>query len=197
MKWAFIDYENVSNLAKIDLAVYEKIIVFLGARQPKLDFGDKKYDKLLNVVVVQIKAVQANNLDFHLTYYLGKFDALAEPNIVFDIVSNDKGYVPLIAHVKANGRVCNQLKIEPSAQVAPKQVSNKQANSQTAEAKLLSSLTLRPKDKRPQKVTSLKNHIAAHLGLQGNQLAVQNKVNYLVNAKIIVIKNNADIEYLA
>jgi hypothetical protein len=28
MKWAFIDYENVSNLDKIDLAAYEKSSYF-------------------------------------------------------------------------------------------------------------------------------------------------------------------------
>ena len=44
MKWAFIDYESIGNLEKIDLSAYQKIIVFLGAKQPKIDFGEKKYD---------------------------------------------------------------------------------------------------------------------------------------------------------
>ena len=77
MKWAFIDYENIGNLGKVNLSEYERVIVFLGAKQPKLDFTDTKYDKPINMVVVQLKATQANNLDFHLAYYLGKFDAQA------------------------------------------------------------------------------------------------------------------------
>lgn len=78
MKWAFIDYENVGSLGKVDLSSYERVIVFLGAKQPKLDFTDKKYNMPINLLVVQLKASQANNLDFHLTYYLGKFDGQAD-----------------------------------------------------------------------------------------------------------------------
>ncbi len=181
MKWAFIDYENVSNLDKIDLASYEKIIIFLGAKQPKLDFGEKKYDKLLNFIIIQMKAVQANNLDFHLSYYLGKYDAIAEKQIAFEVISNDNGYSPLISHVKANGRACKQIKVE-----SPSQSGNK----------LVLSLTSKPKEKRPQKVVSLKNHIASHLGLKGNEIAIQNQVNYLVNAKVISVSNGTSIEYL-
>ena len=74
MKWAFIDYENVGCLGKVDLSTYNKVIVFIGAKQPKLDFGDKKYESPINLVLIQLKATQANNLDFHLSYYLGKYD---------------------------------------------------------------------------------------------------------------------------
>lgn len=181
MKWAFIDYENVGNLDKIDLATYERIIVFLGAKQPKLDFGEKKYDKSLNLTIVQMKTIQANNLDFHLSYYLGKYDAIAEKQIAFEVVSNDNGYSPLISHVKANGRACKQIKFESSTQVG---------------TKLVSSLTARPKDKRPKKVASLKNHIASHLGLKGNETAIQNQINYLINAKIIAVNDGTNVEYL-
>ena len=69
MKWAFIDYENVGSLGKVDLSSYERVIVFLGAKQPRLDFTDTKYDKPINLVVVQLKATQANNLDFHLVSF--------------------------------------------------------------------------------------------------------------------------------
>ncbi|MDQ7073674.1 MAG: hypothetical protein Q9O24_00580 [Gammaproteobacteria bacterium] len=42
MKWAFIDYENINCLSKISLDEYSKIFIFLGAKQPRVDFGDKK-----------------------------------------------------------------------------------------------------------------------------------------------------------
>ncbi|MGF1761641.1 hypothetical protein L4D76_27820 [Photobacterium sagamiensis] len=54
MKWAFIDYENVGSLGRIELATYEKVVVFLGAKQPKIDFGDKKYDFPINLILVQL-----------------------------------------------------------------------------------------------------------------------------------------------
>ncbi|KUJ83589.1 hypothetical protein AWR36_006960 [Microbulbifer flavimaris] len=179
MKWAFIDYENVGGMEKIDLSQYERVIVFLGAKQPKLDFGASKYDSPINLIVVQIKATQANNLDFHLAYYLGKYDREAAKEVVFEVITNDNGFAPLISHLKSNGRTCKHIKHVTVA-----------ASTQ----KLLSSLTKSPKEKRPKTVSSLKNHIAAHLKLQGNEVAVQGQVNKLVQEKKVVL-NGESVEY--
>ncbi|MGC3874772.1 PIN domain-containing protein [Halomonas sp. GXIMD04776] len=179
MKWAFIDYENIGSLGKIDLSIYEKIIVFLGAKQPKLDFTDIKYDKPINLVVVQLKAIQDNNLDFHLAYYLGKFDTQADNAIAFEVISNDSGFSPLIAHIKNSGRICKQVKV---------------AGAPADTQKLIKYLTSIPKEKRPQKIASLRNHIAAHLAIKGNEVAIQNQINQLVKANIVTL-SDACIEY--
>lgn len=179
MKWAFIDYENIGCLDKIDMSVYSKVILFLGAKQPKIDLGEKKYDNPIDLVVVQMKATQANNLDFHLSYYLGRFESQAPSNVSFEIISNDNGFSPLIAHVKANGRVCKQIKV---------------ASAPSEKSKLINSLVATPIEKRPKKVVTLRNHIAAQMRVQGNEVAIQNYFNQLVNAK--VIKTSGDhIEY--
>ena len=128
-----------------------------------------------------MKEVQANNLDFHLSYYLGKYDAIAEKQIAFEVISNDNGYSPLISHVKSNGRTCKQIKVASPSQSGDK---------------LLSSLMSKPKEKRPQKIVSLKNYIDAHLGLKGNEVAIQNQVNYLVNSKVISVTGGTSVEYL-
>lgn len=179
MKWAFIDYENVGTLGRVDLSSYDKVIVFLGAKQPKLDFTDTKYDKPINIVVVQLKAHQANNLDFHLSYYLGRFDSQAPESVAFEVVSNDTGFSPLIAHIKNGGRPCKQVKI---------------ASATPDTQKLVESLRSQAKEKRPKKVASLRNHIASHLGLKGNELAIQNQLNQLVTANVIKISGDG-IEY--
>lgn len=175
MKWAFIDYENVGNLEKIDLSIYQKIIIFLGAKQPKIDFGEKKYDKPLEIIVIQLKATQSNNLDFHLSYYLGCYESTASENVTFDIISNDNGFAPLIAHIKANGRICKHIKL---------------ATVENISAKLLHSLTSKPKEKRPKKVDSLRNHIASHMGIKGNQIAIQGYLNQLINDKVISVSGD-------
>ena len=179
MKCAFIDYENVGCLSKIDLSAYEKVVVFIGAKQPKLDFGSKKYDVPINLVLVQIKATQPNNLDFHLSFYLGQYNAEAPSTVTFDVISNDNGFAPLISHIRPNGRICKQVKL----------------SSPTGElSKLIHSLKSKPKEKRPQKVLSLKNHIASHMKIQGNEVAIQNHVNQLVNSNILVLSESG-IEY--
>jgi len=172
MKWAFIDYENISNLSKIELSDYTKIIIFLGSKQPKIDFGEIKYDFPIEMTVIQLKATQANNLDFHLSYYLGKFENDAPDNVSFEIISNDNGFAALIAHIQSNGRSCKQIKISSVPSI---------------KNELITSLTSKSIEKRPQKVTSLKNHIASHLHIKGNEVAIQNHLNQLVNEKVIKI----------
>ena len=181
MKWAFIDYENVGNLRDISLSEYERIIIFLGAQQKKLDFAETKYDKPINLVVIQLKATQANNLDFHLDYYLGKFDAEAGRSVAFEVVSNDAGFSPLIAHIKTLGRSCKQLRV---------------AGTSSGTQTLMKNLSSIPKAKRPQKVASLRNHIAAQLKLKGNEVAIQNALNQLVTQKFLQISDSG-LEYLA
>lgn len=181
MKWAFIDYENIGNLGKVNLSEYERVVVFLGAKQPKLDFAETKYDKPINMTVVQLKASQANNLDFHLAYYLGKYDGHAERSVAFDVISNDTGFSPLIAHIKASGRACKQVKVAGATGDAEKLIKN---------------LSAKPKEKRPQKVTALRNHIASHLSIQGNEMAIQKAVNLLVQEKFLKVSDTG-VEYLA
>lgn len=179
MKWAFIDYENIGCLSKVDLAIYSKVVLFLGAKQPKIDLGDTKYDSPIELVLVQLKATQSNNLDFHLSYYLGKFDSEASSNVSFEIISNDQGFSPLISHIKTNGRICKQVKV---------------ATEPSTKSKLISSLTSKPKEKRPKKVTSLRNHIATHMGVKGNDVAIQNYFNQLVKEELVKISGDT-VEY--
>ena len=151
MKWAFIDYENIGSLGKVNLSEYERVIVFLGAKQPKLDFTETKYDKPINMMVVQLKA------------------------------SHDTGFSPLIAHIKASGRACKQVKVAGATGDAEKLIKN---------------LSAKPKEKRPKKVTALRNHIASHLRIQGNEMAIQKAVNLLVQEKFLKVSDTG-VEYLA
>jgi len=176
MKWAFIDYENIGCLGKVDLSTYEKVVVFIGAKQPKLDFGSKKYEAPINLVLVQIKATQPNNLDFHLSFYLGKYDNEAPSTVSFEVISNDNGFSPLISHIRSNGRSCKQVKLaNPTGEIS----------------KLIHSLKSKPQEKRPQKILGLRNHIASHMKIQGNEIAIQNHLNQLVNADILVLSEDA------
>ena len=92
MKWAFIDYENIGSLEKIDLEIYQRIIIFLGAKQSKIDFGNKKYSEALDFTIIHLNATSSNNLDFHLSYYLGKYESIAQKEISFEVISNDNGF---------------------------------------------------------------------------------------------------------
>ena len=180
MKWAFIDYENIGSLGKVDISTYKKVVVFLGAKQSKIDFNESRYDKPIDLVLIQIKTSQSNNLDFHLAYYLGKFDGEAAESVTFDVISNDSGFSPLISHIKSTGRQCKQVKVSGVSGELQK---------------LVQSLTAVAADKRPKKLKSLRNHIAAYLRIKGNDAAIQNHLNYLLNTKVVRISGDS-VEYL-
>jgi len=97
----FVDFENVQ---KIDLAVIGskgvRFTLLVGPRQTKLAVSMVR--KFLQhpdaVQLVQLTSSGRNALDFTVAYYLGRAVA-ADPNGSFHIVSKDKGYDPLIAHL--------------------------------------------------------------------------------------------------
>jgi hypothetical protein len=98
----FVDFENVQ---VIDHSIFDnKTVSFtllLGASQKKVDAA--LVEKLLvhasSVHLVRLTAPGRNALDFTLAYYLGRA-VLSDPTGFFHIVSQDKGYDPLIEHLR-------------------------------------------------------------------------------------------------
>lgn len=98
----FVDFENVQ---KIDPTIFDnKTVSFtllLGPSQKKLDAD--LVEKLLthtgSVQLIRLTEPGRNALDFALAYYLGR-TVLGDPAGFFHIVSMDKGYDPLIQHLR-------------------------------------------------------------------------------------------------
>ena len=111
MIYVLIDLENVmpddfSRLNREDVRTY----LFAGKLQEKI--------KLATVMAVQplgdkVKWIQMvgsgkNALDFHLAFYLGTLFA-KDPKGEYYFVSNDKGFDPLVTHVKSLGGVASRI----------------------------------------------------------------------------------------
>lgn len=98
----FVDFENVH---AIDPAVFgHKSVSFtllLGPAQKKLDAA--LVEQLLNhagtVELVRLTEPGKNALDFALAYYLGRA-VQSDPLGFFHIVSHDKGFDPLVEHLR-------------------------------------------------------------------------------------------------
>ncbi len=98
----FVDFENVH---EIDPAVFgHKSVSFtllLGPGQKKLDAS--LVEQLLNhagtVELVRLTEPGKNALDFALSYYLGRA-VQSDPVGFFHIVSHDKGFDPLVEHLR-------------------------------------------------------------------------------------------------
>ncbi|MGQ7818664.1 PIN domain-containing protein [Metapseudomonas furukawaii] len=103
--YVLIDYESVQ-VKSLELLQqpHFKVRVFLGPNNTRLPtelavaiqrLGDR-------ADYIQLDTPGQNALDFHIAYYLGRF-SLEEPDAFFHIISRDKGFDPLIKHLKDKG----------------------------------------------------------------------------------------------
>lgn len=114
MNWAFVDYENVSTLERVDIANYQKLFVLCGPRNKSIKFDSIPNNGICAIELIAITTKGRNNLDFHLAYHLGRQHECADPAVVFHIISNDTDYDGLILHVNNMGRVCLRLESQPA-----------------------------------------------------------------------------------
>jgi PIN domain len=100
-----IDYENVQpqDLKRLEGGAF-KVIVFLGQNQSKIsvELAAALQPLGTNADYVQLEAGGSNALDFHIAFYLGELSCqLAKA--VFHVISKDKGFDPLIKHLRGKG----------------------------------------------------------------------------------------------
>lgn len=100
--YILIDFENVQpeTFDPPDGSLY-KVFVFLGEKQTKLpvDLAASLQPLGEAVEYIRISGTGKNALDFHIAYWLGKLTE-NNPKSQFYIVSKDKGFDPLVNHLK-------------------------------------------------------------------------------------------------
>ena len=92
MNWAFVDYENVGSLEEIPFDDYDRVFIFCGPKNSKIKIGSSSITDFIKIEIIKLKSTGANNLDFHISYYLGKFYQTANPEVQFIVVTNDNGF---------------------------------------------------------------------------------------------------------
>lgn len=102
--YILIDHENVHALDPgeiVDIPV--RVLVFLGEQTTKLAVKDVQ--KLLahpgKIELITISGHGKNALDFHVAYYAGRI-SVEDPKAYIHIVSKDKGFDPLVVHLKTH-----------------------------------------------------------------------------------------------
>ncbi len=101
-QYVLIDFENVhpKNLELLTTHPF-KVFVFVGASQTRVPFDLADSMQLLgnSARYIKISGNGQNALDFHIAYYVGEL-AGKDPDAHFHIISKDKGFDPLIKHLK-------------------------------------------------------------------------------------------------
>jgi len=174
-----VDFENVQKLDLTQLPAHARIKAFVGESQSKLP----------TVLVQQAHALGPrfewmpidgngrNALDFHIAYYLGR-GVCEFPQAEFVILSNDKGFDPLVRHLVARGFRCRR---ESQARPAPAAKPRLSAHAR-AVADLLKSID---NNKRPSKRAKLSNLLETHFKKKMTAEEIKQAVEQLLEAGLI------------
>ena len=190
--YVLIDFENVQPKNLNILASHPfKVLVFIGASQTKVPrhvavamqaLGDKaKY--------VEIDGNGPNALDFHIAYYIGEL-AAADPAGHFHIISKDRGFDPLIRHLKGKNI---QVRRESDLAEIPNLRIPKKAKKDDMIDAIVRNLIGRGNSK-PRKVKTLQNTIGHLVSEKLDEKALAALVDELQQRKLIVV-NQGNIKY--
>ena len=98
-----IDFESVQpdSLAPL-VEDHFQVLLFVGANQSKVPFEVAAAVQKLGSrgEYIKMSGNGPNALDFHIAYYIGRL-AAEDASAFFHVISKDKGFDPLIAHLKA------------------------------------------------------------------------------------------------
>jgi hypothetical protein len=190
--YVLIDFENVQPKNLNILASHPfKVLVFIGASQTKVPrhvavamqtLGDRaKY--------VEIDGNGPNALDFHIAYYIGEL-AAADPTGHFHIISKDRGFDPLIRHLKGKNI---QVRRESDLAEIPNLRIPKEIKKDDKIDAIVKNLVNRGQS-RPRKVKTLQNVINNLVSETLDEAGLAALIDELQKRKLIVV-NKGNIKY--
>ena len=102
--YVLIDYESVQpEIVSALKGEHFKILMFIAPNQVRIDINVATALQVgKRAEYIRVSAAGRNALDFHIAYYLGRL-AVSEPDAYFHVIAVDKGYDPLIEHLRRKG----------------------------------------------------------------------------------------------
>ena len=190
--YVLIDFENVQPKNLEILADHPfKVFVFVGANQTKVPIELAEAMQVLgnNAHYLRISGNGRNALDFHIAYYIGKL-AAGDPNANFHVISKDKGFDPLIKHLKGQ-----KIRVQRERDLAEIQELRIPASTSSDEqiAAVVKNLAARGHS-RPRKVKTLQNTIKNLFTKQLDEQQLSSLVKELQKRKLIVV-NQGNVSY--
>jgi hypothetical protein len=190
--YVLIDYENVHprNLELLTQHPF-KVYVFVGENQAKISFDLADSMQLLgnDARYIKIAGSGQNALDFHIAYYIGEL-AAAEPGASFHVISRDKGFDPLIRHLKS--KRIRVMRARDLTEIPPLQLPASTSMDEKIAA-IVKNLGGRGQS-RPRKVRTLKNTINTLFTQKLDDADLTRLVQELQKRKLIVV-NQGNVSY--
>ena len=187
--YVLIDFENVQpkNLALLESHPFE-VFVFIGATQTKLPRNVVLAMQALGkqATYVEIDGTGPNALDFHIAYYIGELVA-ADPKGIFHIISKDRGFDPLIRHLKA--KKIDVRRESDLAEIPPLRIPKKAKKDDKIEA-IVRNLVGRGQS-RPRKLKTLQNTISNLVSEDLSDEEMTAVIDELKKRKLIAVTNGS------
>lgn len=192
-KYVLVDFENVQprNLELLKDHPF-RVLVFIGANQQRFPrhFVVAMQALADKADYVEIEGSGPNALDFHIAYYIGEI-AASEPAAQFHIVSKDRGFDPLIRHLRSKKiriRREKDLAEIPELRIPESTSRDEQINA------IVDNLEGRGHS-RPRKVRTLQNTINSLFTKKLEQKDLDALVEELKKRKLIVVNKNNNVSY--
>lgn len=202
--YVFIDFENTQAIDTKRLSgLPVRIVIFTGQNQKTLSIDlVKRLLEFQGAEIYESCGIGKNALDFQLAFYAGRIFE-REPEAVLHIVSRDKGFDPLVAHIKSQKRSCSR--VDNFSALPFFQVTN---NKPTAEKEDYTTYTIShrvdfaltrfsktPAISRPRKIKTLKSSLNSHFQKQLSEADIDKIVNELIARKHISIGASENVIY--
>jgi hypothetical protein len=187
-KYVLVDFENVQpkNLELLKEHPF-RVLVFIGANQTKFPRHFVVAMQALGEQAdyVEIAGSGPNALDFHIAYYIGEL-AAREPHADFHIISKDRGFDPLIRHLK--GKKIRVRREKDLAEIPELRIPDTTSRVEQIDA-IVKNLLQRGHS-RPRKVKTLQNTINTLFTKKLDQAELDAITDELRKRNLIVVKQN-------
>ena len=187
-KYVLVDFENVQpkNLEILKEHPF-RVLVFIGANQTKFPRHFVVAMQALGEQAdyVEISGSGPNALDFHIAYYIGEL-AAKEPSAQFHIISKDRGFDPLIRHLR--GKKIRVQREKDLAEIPDLRIPDTTSRSEQIDA-IVKNLRQRGHS-RPRKVRTLQNTINTLFTKKLEQAELDDIIDELKKRNLIVVKQN-------
>ena len=187
-KYVLVDFENVQpkNLELLKEHPF-RVLVFIGANQTKFPRHFVVAMQALGEQAdyVEIAGSGPNALDFHIAYYIGEL-AAKEPDSQFHIISKDRGFDPLIRHLK--GKNIRVRREKDLAEIPELRIPDTTSRDEQIDA-IVKNLRQRGHS-RPRKVKTLQNTINTLFTKKLDQPELDAITDELRKRNLIVVKQN-------
>jgi hypothetical protein len=195
----FVDYENSGKLDLRQIPADVIVPFFFGASQKSVstEFLGQVLKLGSRFIKIDIEGQGKNALDFHIAFYLGEYLA-AHPKAHCIVLSKDKGFDPLIKHLRGKGFAVRRAPALANAfgntsdavpAKAESAVTTPKVEEQSPFAAVVQWLSEMQPRTRPRKRKGLVAHLRSHFGKKISE----NEADALVE-RLIAEKKVSEVE---